>query len=68
MGIVAGGAGSLLIDDVKTMPPGLAGAAIGAETLVAQNAIAAVALVTKRVIRGTLSGVIGRDQAAFQQW
>ena len=68
MGIVAGRAGRLLINNVKTVSAiALAGTAECAETLIVENAVTAVAFVTERVICCAFDGLIGCNQPAFQQ-
>lgn len=67
MGIVAGSAGCLLVHNMEPMSAFLPLAVECAETLIAQDTIAAVALIAKRIIRKALTDVIGRDQLPFQQ-
>ena len=67
VGIMASGAGGLLVHDVIPMPAVLAETVETAETLVAQDAVAVVALVAEGVIDGALTHEIDRDQLALQQ-
>ena len=51
MRVMTGGAGGLLVHNVEAVPACLTLAVHGAEALVAQDAVATVALVTEGVIR-----------------
>src|ERR1041384_4212634 len=62
MGIMAGRAGGLGIHDMKTVAPVLSAAVDRFEALVGQEAVAAVAFVTKGVIGRALGLVVRQHQ------
>lgn len=64
--IMAGGAGSLLIDDVKTMAAVLPEQICGAKTLIAQDAAAIMAFVAKRVTADAFNGAVGHRELALK--
>jgi len=68
MGIVAGRASGLLVNDVETVPAVLAQAVGGPETLIAEDALAAVTLVAKRIAAGILGTLIGDQKLSFKDW
>jgi hypothetical protein len=66
--IVTRGACSLGIDYVKPVPAVLSLQVGRFETLVAENAITAVAFIAKGLIAGAFGIVIVEDQLPLQQW
>ena len=66
MGIVAGRASRLLIHDVEAVPAVLAQAIGRAETLVIQDAFAAVTFIAKRIIAGVLGILIGDQKLSLK--
>jgi len=67
VGIVAGGAGGLLVHDMKPMAAILIEAVGGFETVIGEDAVAAVAFVTERVIGDVLGVIVRENQLAFEQ-
>src|SRR5215471_2563446 len=66
MRIVAGSAGSPLVDDVESVAAVLAQAVGGAETLIAQDARPAVAFVTQGIVTRAFGSIIRKQKLAFQ--
>ncbi len=65
--IVASHARCLLVHNVETMPPLLAEAIDRVKTLVAQNAVPAVALVTEGIIGGAFRVAIGKQNLSLKE-
>ena len=68
MRIVAGRASRLLINHVEAVPAVLAQAIGRAETLVIQDAFAAVTFIAKRIIAGVLGILIDDQKLSLKDW
>ena len=68
MRIVAGGARRPLVHYVETVAPVLAEAVDSAETLVAENAVPAMAFVAERIVAGALGCITIQQALALEDW